>query len=85
MNGFYDEIEAINPGKVIIKPGFKFLNSMHETDYQGLVNSLAENFDCLDGLILNAGMLGLRVPIEFYPSDIWQETINVKLIPYSIF
>ena len=77
LESVYDEIEAINPGKVIIQP--VNFSSMHETDYQGLVKSLAENFDCLDGLILNAGMLGLRVPIEFYPSDIWQETINVNV------
>lgn len=77
LESVYDEIEAINPGKAIIQP--VDFSSMHENDHQRLTESLTENFDCLDGLILNAGMLGLRVPIEFYPDDIWQETINVNV------
>tara|TARA_B100000029_G_scaffold246618_1_gene243556 strand:+ start:1273 stop:2049 length:777 start_codon:yes stop_codon:yes gene_type:complete len=77
LESVYDEIEAINPGKVIIQP--VDFSSMQENEYQGLTKSLTENFNCLDGLILNAGILGLRAPIEFYPSDVWQETINVNV------
>ncbi|NKB31585.1 MAG: YciK family oxidoreductase [Pseudomonadales bacterium] len=77
LEQLYDEIEAINPGKVTIQP-IDF-NSADENNYQELSESVAENFAQLDGLLLNAGVLGARVPIEFYPTETWKDTIQVNL------
>ncbi|MDD9890240.1 MAG: YciK family oxidoreductase [Gammaproteobacteria bacterium] len=73
----YDEVEAINPGRVSIQPiDFK---AAQEDAYATLATSVAENYDCLDGLILNASMLGARNPIEFVPADVWEETMRVNV------
>jgi NAD(P)-dependent dehydrogenase (short-subunit alcohol dehydrogenase family) len=77
LEAIYDEIEAKQPGKVIIQP--LDLNTATEADYQNLSHSLSEQFEKLDGLILNASILGARSPIEFYPSDLWHETMQVNV------
>ena len=77
LEAIYDKIEILSPGKAIIQP--VDFNIATEGDYQNLSNSLAEQFQKLDGLILNAGILGARSPIEFYPSDLWHETIQVNV------
>lgn len=73
----YDEIESINPGGVSIQP-IDF-NAAQDETYTVLASSVLENYKKLDGLILNAGTLGTRNPIEFYPADTWKETLQVNL------
>ncbi|SVD90175.1 uncharacterized protein METZ01_LOCUS443029, partial [marine metagenome] len=46
-------------------------------DYQDLVDNLLKEFDQLDGLLLNAGILGDRSPIEQYDVKKWVETIHI--------
>ena len=77
LEAIYDEIEAKHPGKVTIQP--LDLNSASEIDYQNLSNSLAQQFEKLDGLVLNASILGARSPIEFYPADLWHETMQINV------
>ena len=48
-------------------------------DYQDLVNNLLKEFNQLDGLLLNAGILGDRSPIEQYDVKKWVETIHINL------
>jgi len=73
----YDEIEAVRPGKVIIHPlDFK---SASTEDFRTLAQSINEQFECIDGLIHNAAMLGPRSPIEFYPESVWQDMMQVNV------
>jgi NAD(P)-dependent dehydrogenase (short-subunit alcohol dehydrogenase family) len=48
-------------------------------EYKQLAESLDEQFQCLDGLVHNAGLLGARSPIEYYPEKDWQELMQVNV------
>ena len=48
-------------------------------DYQDLVDNLLKEFNQLDGLLLNAAILGDRSPIEQYDVKKWVETIHINL------
>jgi NAD(P)-dependent dehydrogenase (short-subunit alcohol dehydrogenase family) len=73
----YDEIEQQQPGKVIIHPlDFKTATM---ADFKTLAASLNEQFDCLDGLIHNAALLGARSPIEYYPEQDWSDLMQVNV------
>jgi len=73
----YDEIEATHPGKVVIHPLDFKTASMDE--FKVLAASLNEQFECLDGLIHNAALLGARSPIEFYPEQDWTDLLQVNV------
>ena len=73
----YDEIEESHPGKVIIHP-VDFKTASLE-DFKLLAESLNEQFECLDGLIHNAALLGARTPIEFYPAQEWADVMQVNV------
>ncbi|MEX0965430.1 MAG: YciK family oxidoreductase [Pseudohongiellaceae bacterium] len=73
----YDEIEQCHPGKVIIHP-LDFKTAGLE-DFKILAESLNQQFDCLDGLIHNAALLGARTPIEFYPAQVWSDLMQVNV------
>ncbi|MEQ8407513.1 MAG: YciK family oxidoreductase [Gammaproteobacteria bacterium] len=77
LEGVYDEIEAISPGKAVIHP-MDFANASFE-DYKTLASSLDEHFPQLDGLIHNAALLGARTPIEFYPEQEWDRLMQVNV------
>lgn len=77
LEQIYDGIESRHPGRVIIHP--LDLNTATQQDYQTLVSSLDEQFDCLDGLLHNAALLGARTPIEFYPEQDWQKLMQVNV------
>ncbi len=73
----FDEIEQTHPGKVIIHPlDFKTASM---ADFKILAESLNEQFECLDGLIHNAALLGARTPIEFYPEQDWSDLMQVNV------
>ena len=48
-------------------------------DYQELIDNLLTEYNQLDGLLLNAAILGDRTPIEQYDVDKWVETIHINL------
>ena len=73
----YDEIEQSHPGKVIIHP-VDFKTASLE-DFKLLADSLNEQFECLDGLIHNAALLGARTTIEFYPAQEWADVMQVNV------
>jgi NAD(P)-dependent dehydrogenase (short-subunit alcohol dehydrogenase family) len=77
LETLYDEIEATHPGKVIIQP-MDFVTA-GINDFKQLAESLDEQFECLDGLVHNAGLLGARSPIEYYPEKDWQELMQVNV------
>lgn len=73
----YDEVDAINPGKVSIQP-IDF-STAEEAEYKTLGDSVSEHYGVLDGLILNASVLGALAPIEFYTADLWDEVMQVNV------
>ena len=73
----YDEIEE--HGYPI--PSISLINLLKAdvNDYQELVDNLLIEFNQLDGLLLNAAILGERTPIEQYDVQKWVETIHINL------
>ena len=47
--------------------------------YDGLVDSLEQEFGRLDGILHNASILGARSPIEHYDIGTWLEVMHVNL------
>lgn len=77
LESLYDEIEAQHPGKVIIHPlDFRTATT---ADFETLAGSINEQFACLDGLLHNAALLGVRSPIEFYPDQVWADLMQVNV------
>ena len=77
LEALYDEIEARHPGCITIHP--LDLSTAVEDDYKTLASALDEQFDCLDGLIHNAALLGARTPIEHYPNSDWGKLMQVNV------
>ena len=55
------------------------LSTADGKDYDDLKNNLAINYKHLDGLLLNASILGDRSPIEDYDISMWVQTLHVNL------
>ena len=55
------------------------LSKADGNDYQELADNLINKYGRLDGLLLNAAMLGDRSPISQYDVSIWVNTIHVNL------
>ncbi len=73
----YDEIEESNhPTPLISLMDFSKADG---NDYQELVDNLIKDYKQLDGLLLNAAILGDRSPIEQYDVAKWVETIHINL------
>jgi len=70
-------IEAEFPGKAIMHP--LDLGTATEDEYLRLADSVLQQFGRLDGLIHNAGLLGARSPIEFYPVADWNRLMQVNV------
>lgn len=47
--------------------------------YQALAEQIATRFNALDGLLLNAGILGQLQPLEHLPLSEWQQVLHVNL------
>ena len=73
----YDEIEQHG----YPPPSISLMNLLvaDANDYQELIDNLLTEFNQLDGLLLNAGVLGDRSPIEQYDVKKWIETIHINL------
>lgn len=73
----YDEIEEAGGAQPAIMP--MDLAAATEHDFVQLAACVAEEFGRLDGLLHNAGILGVRAPIQSYPLQTWNEVIQVNL------
>jgi len=73
----YDEIEKLD----CPAPSISLMDLLiaDANDYQELIDNLLTEFNQLDGLLLNAGVLGDRSPIEQYDVQKWVETIHINL------
>ena len=70
----------------IIKQGYEDpsislldLSKADGSDYDDLRDNLANNYKHLDGLLLNASILGDRSPIEDYDISVWVQTLHINL------
>lgn len=73
----YDQIIAAGGIQPSIYP--IDLEGATECDYEQLATSCDEQFGRLDGLLLNAGILGQRTPLSSYRQDVWDKVIKVNL------
>ncbi|PIE23973.1 MAG: YciK family oxidoreductase [Neptuniibacter caesariensis] len=73
----YDEIEAAGHPQPALVP--MNLESAQEHDFIELTNIIEQEFGHLDGILHNAGILGVRTPIESYDPVIWQQVMQVNL------
>ena len=78
LERLYDEIEALDaaaqPSITVID-----LASANSEAYTSLAHSVESEFGRLDGLVLNAGILGERYPIEQYDAVLWQKVMHVNV------
>ena len=73
----YDQIMALNTTEPVIYP-FD-LEGASQEDYDQLAVALDNQFGRLDGLLLNAGVLGQRTPLNNYRQDVWDKVIKVNV------
>lgn len=73
----YDELEAAGYAQPAIVP--LNLETAAEHDYIELANQLEETFGRLDGLLHNAGLLGVLTSLENYDPIIWQQVMQVNV------
>ena len=55
------------------------LSKADGSDYDDLRDNLANDYKHLDGLLLNASILGDRSPIEDYDISVWVQTLHINL------
>lgn len=77
LNEVYDQIEQAGYPQAAVVP-FD-LNTDDETAYQALAEQIQEHFGHLDGLLLNAGILGSKTSISHYQWQDWQEVMQVNV------
>lgn len=73
----YDDIVACGAPQPAIYP--LNLETASPEDYQQLAATLAQEFGRLDGLLLNAGLLGNLTPIVHYDPQAWARVLQVNL------
>ena len=73
----YDEI--LSNGFQIPMISLMDFSKADANDYQDLIDNLMDKYGCLDGLLLNAGILGDRSPISQYDVSTWVTTLHVNL------
>ena len=77
LDAVYDQIEQSGgPQPVIIPVDLKVAT---QADYQNLASQIEHTFGHLDGLLLNAAMLGTLSPIEFYPHNLFEDVMKVNV------
>ncbi|MCE2029361.1 YciK family oxidoreductase [Sessilibacter corallicola] len=73
----YDEIEAAGNHEAAIYP-INFEGAV-EKDYEDMYLKLNEEYQRLDGLLINAAELGARTPISNYDTEAWYKLMQVNL------
>ena len=73
----YDEIIKLKYSEPMIS--LMDLETADGNDYQEVYENMMNEFGKLDGLLLNASILGDRSPIAHYDSETWVRTIHVNL------
>ena len=78
LENVYDTLEAIDGAP---RPSIAVLDlaSANSESYVSLANSVEQEFGRLDGLVLNASILGERYSIEQYDAVLWQRVMHVNV------
>ena len=77
LNDTYDLIEAESLPQPAVLP-FD-LEETDEEKFRQLAQAIEENFGHLDGVLLNAGVLGQRAPLQTYHWDTWQKVMQINV------
>ena len=77
LNDTYDLIEAENLPQAAVLP-FD-LEQHDEEPFRQLAELIDENFGHLDGVLLNAGVLGQRTTLENYDWNTWQKVMQINV------
>ncbi len=77
LESVYDEIEQTGAPTPVLVP-FN-LESDTPKDYEDLANLIHDEFGRLDGLVHNAGVLGLRSPIDHYKHEAWNKVLQINV------
>lgn len=77
LEAVYDEIENSGSPKPAIYP--INLESATEHDFEGLANTLKQEFGRVDGLLHNAGELGPRTSLSLYDAAAWNKVMQVNV------
>ncbi|MEM9313695.1 MAG: YciK family oxidoreductase [Pseudomonadota bacterium] len=77
LESVYDAIEDAGGPQPAAVP-FDLSQDDEEPFYE-LANTLREQFECLDGLLLNASVLGERRPLEQTSWDSWRSVMQVNV------
>ncbi|HET7306298.1 MAG TPA: YciK family oxidoreductase [Gammaproteobacteria bacterium] len=77
LEATYDAIMAAGGPE----PGIYPLNleGANEVDYHDLAENVRKEYARLDGLLHNAGILGLMSPIEHYEVEMWQRVMHINV------
>src|SRR5690554_5514742 len=77
LNDTYDLIEAEGLPQPAVLP-FDLENTEEES-YKQLAQVITENFGRLDGVLLNAGVLGQRTMVDNYHWETWQKVMQINV------
>ncbi|WP_028292724.1 YciK family oxidoreductase [Oceanobacter kriegii] len=77
LNDTYDLIEAESLPQAAVLP-FD-LETREEDPYVQLAQLIGQHFGKLDGVLLNAGVLGQRTPLDNYHADTWQKVMQINV------
>ncbi len=83
LEQIYDDIEQNGGPKPAIFP--MDIENAEEQDYLTLIQAIADNFKQLDGLILNAAVLGQHGPIVHTDLEQWTRALQVNLTANFLF
>jgi NAD(P)-dependent dehydrogenase (short-subunit alcohol dehydrogenase family) len=73
----FDQIKADGGIEPLIYP--VDFEGATEDNFNELANQIDQQFGRLDGLLLNAGVLGQRTPLSKYRQDVWRKVLQVNL------
>ena len=77
LNDTYDLIEAENLPQAAVLP-FD-LEEKDESKFKELAELIDQHFGHLDGVLLNAGVLGQRTPLDNYHWETWQKVMQINV------
>jgi len=77
LEAVYDQIVAAGQPEPAIVP--LDLNGATASNYRDMTNTIIAEFGRLDGVLHNAGMLGVLTPFEHIDLETWQKVIQVNV------
>ncbi|HET7369910.1 MAG TPA: YciK family oxidoreductase [Gammaproteobacteria bacterium] len=77
LEATYDAIMAADGPEPAIYP--LDLEGANEADYHDLADNIQKEYGRLDGLLHNAGILGILSPIEHYDVATWQRVMHINV------